>query len=67
MYKFTIFFIVLITTIFSVFGQQKELTLSESILGSRSELAPSKLSGLQWIPETDTYCMIEGNKLVSSS
>ena len=67
MYKFTIFFIVLITTIFSVFGQQKELTLSESILGSRSELAPSKLSSLQWIPETDTYCMIEGNKLVSSS
>ncbi len=67
MYKYKVLFVIFITTIFTVLGQQKELTLKESILSSRSELAPKKISGLQWIPETDNYCFTEGNNLISSS
>ena len=67
MYKYKVLFVIFITTVFTVLGQQKELTLKESILSSRSELAPKKISGLQWIPETDTYCFTEGNNLISSS
>ena len=67
MYKYKVLFVIFITTVFTVLGQQKELTLKESILSSRSELTPKKISGLQWIPETDTYCFTEGNNLISSS
>lgn len=43
---------VLITTT-TFFAQQKELTLEDAILKTRSELGPDRLSQLQWVPNSN--------------
>ncbi len=41
-----------------LFSQTKELTLSDAVLKQYTELYPDRLSHLEWIPETSTYCFV---------
>ena len=45
-------------------AQQKELTLKDAVLKAGTDLAPQRLSGLQWIPNTDTYCFVKDSLLL---
>ncbi len=54
-------------SVFTLFAQKKELTLKQSILSVRKELAPKKMDGLQWISVSDAYCFTENNKLYRST
>jgi len=51
------------------FGQSKKLTLSESVLEQGRLFRADKLSGFQWIPDTDKYMYFENNgrKLVTAT
>jgi dipeptidyl-peptidase-4 len=48
----------------SATAQQKELTLTQAVLKAGTDLAPQRLSGLQWIPNTDTYCFVKDSLLL---
>ena len=63
--KLTIVFFTI--SIATLFAQKKELTLKESILSARKELAPERINGLQWIPNSDFYCFTKNNNLYRSS
>jgi len=63
--KITIVFFAFTTL--SLFAQKKELTLKESILSVRKELAPERINALQWISNSDSYCFTDVNKLYQSS
>jgi len=45
-------------------AQQKALTLKDAVLKAGTELAPQRVSGLQWIPNTDTYCFVKDSLLL---
>ena len=47
---FPLFFLLLS---FSIFAQQKELTLEDAILKRFTELGPERLADLQWVKNTD--------------
>lgn len=51
------FSILALSCIFAIssFGQTKKLTLEQSVLGQNREFRADKLSGFQWIPNTNTY------------
>lgn len=44
-------------------AQEKGLTLSDAILKARNYY-PERLTGLEWIPETNTYCYVKDNVLM---
>ncbi|MBL8001472.1 MAG: DPP IV N-terminal domain-containing protein [Flavobacteriales bacterium] len=48
----------------TVSAQQKELTLKDAVLKAGTDLAPQRLSGLQWIPNTETYCYVKNDTLL---
>ncbi len=48
----------------TVSAQQKELTLKDAVLKAGTDLAPQRLSGLQWIPSTETYCYVKNDTLM---
>ncbi len=50
-------FIFFLISVFTVFAQ-KQLTLKESILEVRKELAPEKLDALVWIPGSDSFSVL---------
>ncbi len=60
-------FVFFILSSLTLFAQKKELTLKQSILSIRKELAPEKINALQWIPNSDSYCFIEDDILYRSS
>ncbi|UTW66113.1 DPP IV N-terminal domain-containing protein [bacterium SCSIO 12643] len=41
---------------------QKELTLEEAVMGRRRNLAPERLSNINWIPNTNSYTYVEKNE-----
>ncbi len=41
----------------------KEFTLKDAITKAYSDYRPEHLDGLQWIPETDTWCQVKNNTL----
>lgn len=45
-------------------AQLKELTLSDAVLKAGTDLAPKRLSGLQWITGTSTYSYAKGDSLM---
>ncbi|MCC7502081.1 MAG: DPP IV N-terminal domain-containing protein, partial [Flavobacteriales bacterium] len=47
-------------------AQQKELTLKDAVLKAGSDLSPQRISGLQWIPNTDTYCFVKDSLLMKA-
>lgn len=53
----------------STFGQAKKLTLDESVLQQNRQFRADKLSGFQWIPNTNnyTYYTDSGKKVVTAS
>ncbi|MEO7080277.1 MAG: DPP IV N-terminal domain-containing protein, partial [Flavobacteriales bacterium] len=44
-------------------AQEKGLTLSDAILKARNYY-PERLTGLEWIPETNTYCYVKDDVLM---
>ncbi len=50
----------------TVSAQQKELTLKYAVLKAGTDLAPERMSGLQWIPNTDTYCYVKDSLLLKA-
>jgi dipeptidyl-peptidase-4 len=53
-------FIIAVTLLLSVsvFGQLKELTLENSVLGYYQGLYPESLRNLQWVEHTSNYCFV---------
>lgn len=45
----------------SSFGQTKKLTLEQGVLGQNQQFKADKLSGFQWIPNTDNYVYYTDN------
>src|SRR6185503_16620734 len=43
----------------------QELTLSDAVLKAGTDLAPKRLSGLQWIPATANYSFTKGDSLMT--
>ena len=43
---------------------QKELTLSDAVLKAGTDLAPKRLSGLQWLPGGSAYCHVKDDVLL---
>jgi len=43
------------------FGQKKELTLKDAVLGQYRTFAPDQMPGFQWIPNTDAYTFYSKN------
>lgn len=60
-------FIFFLVSVFTVFAQQKQLTLKESILEVRKELAPENIDALVWIPGSDSYSFTDNSILYRSS
>jgi dipeptidyl-peptidase-4 len=48
----------------TVSAQQKELTLKDAVLKAGTDLAPQRMSGLQWIPKTEAYCYVKNDTLL---
>ncbi|MCC6938578.1 MAG: DPP IV N-terminal domain-containing protein [Flavobacteriales bacterium] len=46
------------------YAQQKELTLRDAILKAGTDLAPERLSALQWIEGDNTYSYVKGEQLM---
>ena len=46
------------------FAQQKELTLRDAILKAGTDLAPERLSGLQWIEGGNYFAYVKGEQLM---
>ena len=46
----------------AAFAQQKTFTLEEATLGLRGKLAPNNLKDLQWVPGTNNYSYLDGEK-----
>lgn len=53
-------FIITVTILISVsvFGQLKELTLEDAVLGYYKGLYPESLRNLQWVENTENYCYV---------
>ncbi len=47
----------------STFGQLKELTLEDAVLGYYKGLYPKSLNNLQWVENTPNYCFVEADGL----
>ena len=47
----------------AVNAQKQTLTLKDAVLKAGTDLAPKRLQGLQWIPNTETYCYVKGDTL----
>ncbi len=66
--KKKIFSLVLITSLllpaWSVMAQQKQLSLKQAVIGGWRELAPENIQRLQWIPQTNRFSYLEGNRLM---
>lgn len=45
----------ILLTVFTVFGQKKALTLSESVLQQYRAFRPDALNGFSWMPNSDVY------------
>lgn len=45
----------------------KELTLKDAITKAYSDFRPAHVDGLQWIPNTDTYCFVKNDALMRGS
>lgn len=60
------YFLSLVFTFYCIttIAQTKELTLEDAVLKGRSTLAPSRLVGLNWIPNSNTYFYYAKNKIV---
>lgn len=52
-------FVVLCTLLPNIAISQKDLTINDAVMGRWGDLAPERLSNLNWIPETNTYCYSE--------
>ena len=47
----------------SVYGQLKELTLEDAVLGYYKGLYPESLRNLKWVENTENYCYVDGKGL----
>ncbi len=56
--------ILFILTFFISFGQQKELTLEDAVLGYYKGLYPTSLYGINWVSNSDTYVYPKNNNLL---
>ncbi len=62
-----IYLILFISTFFFGFSQEKNLTLSDAVLGYSKGLYPKRLAQLQWINNSENYIYQKDNQLVISS
>ncbi len=56
--------ILLVTTVFNGFAQQKELTLNDAVLSKSAGLDPQTLESLQWVSGTNNYIYLDNNKYI---
>jgi dipeptidyl-peptidase-4 len=49
------------------FAQEKKLDIKDAVIGQWRDLAPERISRLNWIPESDSYYFLDSNKLKKSS
>ena len=59
-------FVFFLVSVFSIFAQQKQLTLRESILEASKKLAPENVDALTWISGSDSYSFTDNNILFRS-
>ena len=48
----------------SVYAQKDSLTLDDAILARWSKFAPDRISGLQWLKNSNEFCYNEGSDLI---
>ena len=58
MKRFTTLFILLFSFSLLV-AQDKILTMQDAILGSKTKLKIENISGLKWLPKSDTFCYVD--------
>ena len=51
----------------SAYAQKDSLNLEDAILARWSKFAPDRISGLQWVKNSDDYCYYDDNELVIES
>ena len=49
------------------FAQEKKLDIKDAVIGQWRDLAPERISRLNWIPESDNYYFLDSNKLKKSA
>ncbi len=57
-------FILALSFSFVSFSQKQTLTLEDAILSRWSKFAPDRISGLQWVKNSNEFCYMDENKLV---
>ena len=62
--KKQLIFLALLGFSFTIFSQEKLLTIQEAVWKGRTGLAPAKLKGLSFVPGTKAYSYIENNALL---
>ena len=65
--KWSLFSAVLIAAVCTAQEKLKELTLKDAITKAYTDFRPAHVDGLQWIPNTDTYCLVKNDALLRGS
>ncbi len=48
----------------TVYAQKDSLSLDDAIMARWSKFAPDRISGLQWVKNSDDFCYLEGSDLI---
>ena len=59
-----IFLLLFLGTFFSVFSQQKTLSLEDAVLGYQKGLNPASLNDLKWVNNSNSYVFQKENTLI---